>query len=848
MNSYSVVQFCTLVVYSVLIIMVLRYARTKLKSLFVVYLAACIGWSLFSFLAHSDYTSEQARFWIKFVPFFASWSIVAWAHFISRFAGKGTRVIPRLGYGYLLILASLIFSGYIPRNVLDLGAATVYNDYGPWIYVMTGASAYLIGTAVFSLVKNYRASRSPEYRNRISYLLAGLGFLIVFGFFYMLLPQQEYALDHVGHLGNALILTYAVMRYQLLDVKLVIRRGLAYSAITVFITAVFLIVLSSLHYFLQSWSNPIHLGAIIVLSIIMAWLFNPLRAAIQKGVDRLFYGKRYDYRQTVRTFASRMSNVLDLKELAEAMLPPITGAVCAKQASLLLPDDKDFSTQFAERLVEGEPTTPIKLRKDSPIVTWLTREDKPLSRETIDIDPEFKGLWQTDRNTFNATEIELLCPIKSRHVLIGILALSKKQPHGFYSTDDIDMVMTLASEAAVVIENARLYAQAKERANTDELTGLFNHRYFHERIDEEIARCSRFGEIFSLIFLDLDLFKQHNDIYGHLAGDDTLRLVSQQIKLSIRRIDIGFRYGGDEFAVMLPQTPLEETRKVAERIRRAIETRIDTKGEPMTCSVGISSWPTDGVLREELVQATDAALYYAKQTGRNRTCLAHEVALSQVIRMETGTEDKSAILSTIYALASTVDAKDHYTYGHSKKVCQYATDIAEALGYSTDMMATIRAAALLHDIGKIGVSDEILAKAGPLSPDEWQPIQSHPDLGVAILKHVDALKDSLAGVQYHHERYDGTGYPTGLKGDNIPLDARILAVADSYDAMTSSRPYRPAKLTHEESVMELRRCAGTQFDPRIVDAFINLNLQPAKTETKARERTTAAGSESKITS
>ena len=244
------------------------------------------------------------------------------------------------------------------------------------------------------------------------------------------------------------------------------------------------------------------------------------------------------------------------------------------------------------------------------------------------------------------------------------------------------------------------------------------------------------------------------------------------------------------------------------------------KGVPVTCSIGIASWPTDGVMREELVRASDAALYYAKQTGKNRVCLASEVVLSDVLKMEIAPLGRDAVLNTIYALAATVDAKDHYTYGHSKKVSQYATEFAEALGCPQEKINTIRVAGLLHDIGKIGVSDEILGKMGGLLEDEWEIIRAHPNMGVSILKHVDSLKDCLAGVQYHHERYDGGGYPAGLKGENIPLDARILAVADAYDAMTSSRPYRLEPMTSEQAMAEVRRCAGLQFDSRIAEVFV----------------------------
>jgi putative nucleotidyltransferase with HDIG domain len=198
-------------------------------------------------------------------------------------------------------------------------------------------------------------------------------------------------------------------------------------------------------------------------------------------------------------------------------------------------------------------------------------------------------------------------------------------------------------------------------------------------------------------------------------------------------------------------------------------------------------------------------------------------------------EGEPGVLSTIYALAATVDAKDHYTYGHSKKVSKYATQIAEALGYSQERVATLRAAALLHDIGKIGVSDRVLLKTGPLSEEEWEPIRAHPKLGVAILKHVESLSSCLAAIQYHHERYDGSGYPAGLKGENIPLDARIMGVADSYDAMTSLRPYRQGKFTQEQALEELKRCAGTQFDPKIVEVFFSITERNFSKEAKAGE-------------
>jgi putative nucleotidyltransferase with HDIG domain len=227
-------------------------------------------------------------------------------------------------------------------------------------------------------------------------------------------------------------------------------------------------------------------------------------------------------------------------------------------------------------------------------------------------------------------------------------------------------------------------------------------------------------------------------------------------------------------------------------------------------------------MKEALIQSSDAALYYAKQTGKNRTSLACEVALTEVLNMvpEGNPKNTEAVVSTIYALAATVDAKDHNTYGHSKKVTEYATTIAEAMGYKPEDLEQIRVGAMLHDIGKIGVSDSILQKKGKLTPDEMQKIQAHPNTGVAIIRHIKSLQGCLAAVQYHHERFDGTGYPAGLKSNNIPLDARILAVADAFDAMTSDRPYHKRR-SYDDAIQELIDCAGTQFDPEIVKVFVS---------------------------
>ncbi|MFC2068672.1 diguanylate cyclase [Chloroflexota bacterium] len=363
----------------------------------------------------------------------------------------------------------------------------------------------------------------------------------------------------------------------------------------------------------------------------------------------------------------------------------------------------------------------------------------------------------------------------------------------------------------------QLYTEASIRANTDGLTGLYNYRHFHERLEQEVARGSRYSTTFSLIMLDIDLFKAFQDIYGHLAGNQILRRVGDVIRNSIRSIDMAFHYSCDEFAVILPQAQLDDAYMVAERIRKSVDARIGIKAFPLTVSLGIANWPTDGVNKEEVIAAAEAALLRAKQTGRYRTCLSSDVVEDKVPLSKDSSVETGA-LSIVYALAATVDAKDHYTYGHSKKVSDYAVHIAGALNLPKDKTDTIRAAALLHDIGKIGIPNTTLNKEGALTETEWKLIQEHPQTGVEILQQVIDLVDCTPGILYHHERYDGKGYPSGLKGDSIPLEARILAISNAYDSYTSLRPYRE-QLSSKQAMNELKKCAGAQFDPELVDVF-----------------------------
>jgi len=461
---------------------------------------------------------------------------------------------------------------------------------------------------------------------------------------------------------------------------------------------------------------------------------------------------------------------------------------------------------------------------------WQTEERIPLAGTATELvyrerqvvyEPDLKRynrFWTGAHHLQQGIRSIAYLPLSVTDRSIGSLILASRKPNA-YSDRQIRLLEKVALQIAAPVENAQLYAQVEQKSRIDELTGLFNRRHFEERLKEEIARHSRYGDVFSIFMIDLDNFKTYNDVYGHPAGDILLSQIGKIIKSSVRDADQAFRYGGDEFVVILPQTARDDAYVVAERVRAQIAEDVEKEALSVTCSIGLASYPADGVIAGELVAGADTALYYAKWTGGNRIYLSSKISSEPVD--DGALYGKRNGLSAVYALVSVVEARDPYVYGHSRKVNTYAVALAEAIGLSPDDVSKVSTAALLHDIGKIGISDKVLNKKGKLNEENWEAIKAHPRLGANIVGNIPNLAPCVSSILHHHERWDGGGYPEGLKGEEIPIEARILAIADTFEAMTSARPYRSA-FSREEVVQELRKGAGIQFDPKLVEVFIGL--------------------------
>jgi len=410
----------------------------------------------------------------------------------------------------------------------------------------------------------------------------------------------------------------------------------------------------------------------------------------------------------------------------------------------------------------------------------------------------------------------LLIPLGVDGQIVGQLRL-----YGVERDDDDTRhaLSLLANQAAIALQNAALYERVLTHVSIDGLTGLPNHRTFHARLDEEVARCRRLGQSASLILIDIDGLAAINGVGGFVVGDATLTAVAATVHHVVRGCDIVARDGGDEFAVLLLDTAWEEAIATANRLQAAIRSE---GGAPLgvRLSMGVASLPLHSTTRDGLVRAAHQALAGAKALGKDRIAEPDDGAgLLDNDVSRVAEQLAHANVTTVKAMAAAVDAKDPYTQGHSTRVSSHAVALGRALALSAPDLGRLELAALLHDVGKIAVPDAILKKEERLTNEEFAIIKEHPVTGEHMLAGLPYLsKDILPAVRHHHERWDGRGYPDGLIGAALSLDAAIMAVADAFDAMTSTRTYRPA-LPVAEAARRVREGSGTQFAPHVVLAF-----------------------------
>jgi diguanylate cyclase (GGDEF)-like protein len=547
--------------------------------------------------------------------------------------------------------------------------------------------------------------------------------------------------------------------------------------------------------------------------------------------------RRSSHLALLNELAQKAASVLNPNELLNSICGEVRGAFNHDLARIEVLDLQDSELIVEAQAGYGAELLGRRARCGEGLSGAAATSREPVLANSVLRDHRYVALHPGVRSS-------LSLPLRYRDNLLGVLSLESFREHSF-PQQDVLTLQSLADQLALALHNARAYQSALDQAITDGLTGLKTHRYFMEALDGEWRRSARTRRAFSVIMMDLDGFKRVNDRGGHLEGDKVLAAVATLLDARSRQSNVVARYGGDEFALLMPETSAEQAEILAERLRAAVEADHFLHAHAVTASFGIATYPDHGPTQAEILRVADSGMYLAKHHSGNCVKLAAqspkpgdverdqrllEAYLGVTVKrmFSAGTdacshyrhrfEQMKPLLDTITALAFAVEAKDPYTRGHSQAVSRLAAQVALQAGLPEAEIEDIRLAGIVHDVGKIHVPEDVLNKPALLTAEEFEKMKSHAEWGARILEPLK-VKAIERIVLYHHEALDGQGYPEGLKGEQIPLGARIITVADAFDAMVSDRPHRKAR-TVGEALAELRRCRGSQFDPVAVDALV----------------------------
>ncbi|HEY9776982.1 MAG TPA: diguanylate cyclase [Planktothrix sp.] len=554
----------------------------------------------------------------------------------------------------------------------------------------------------------------------------------------------------------------------------------------------------------------------------------------------------------------RISNTIrrsfNISENLQQMLEDLAGYFSLDSCFVVLPSEDEPQDSVRCEAVKDEHTKLIDEGVDLQILE-LWKENCTLTQALIvndvSIDKRVEAFRKTALSRFQIYSLFYI-PVTYEQKLLGLLGGYKTESQAAWSMDNDIFLRSVADQVAVGVTNARLYARVQRQATIDGLTQLFNHRTGQEKLAEQLRLAERYQRNISIMMLDVDHFKSINDTYGHPVGDTVLRSVARIVKRDCRDVDLPIRYGGEEFLIVLPEVNQEGAVVVAERIRKNLGAEViehENVKLSVTASFGVASFPEDASNQKALLDLADKALYLSKRLGRNQVHTAGDLMFEEMppkvaepvepptsvpeenelvekfvmpaISQEASEKEELVpeVVEMVKALASALYSKSEYNKTHHLETARLSELLAKIMGLNQQQIEQIRVAGLLHDVGTLQLPSDLVNKQGFLNDNERDMMNSHPVLGAQMLRPIRALKDICDILENHHERWDGTGYPAGLKGEQIPLPARIVAIVDSYHAMISDRPYRPA-MGHEEAVLALRAGAGKQWDPFLIDIFI----------------------------
>ncbi|NSW53805.1 MAG: HD domain-containing protein [Anaerolineae bacterium] len=819
-NLNTLISLFATVAYAVLFFVVaIVKPHTKERKVFQYYLLMMLGWSLSAFMVRVS--ENYYLLWFRFMMATGFASVVVIFGFLQVVLNKRYQWAI---WAYLYVVFTTIlalFTDLVVHSIdIEMGQIVSY-EWSPFVPILL-SPAYILTFVNFAMVwRAYRQTKSHRIRNRYLYLLLAM-FIIFMGSFINYTPLGKHAIDIAANFLAALIFVYAIMQYQLLDIRVVVRKGLLYVVPTTAISATyFLIITFALELFHHITGFQIFLLSLSV-AVITGLVIRPFQQWAQRIIDRLFFREKFDFGVMLETLSAKTSSVLDLDQLTDIILDEITNTLHLDKAVFFLNQASTGDYVMINSRGMAEDTN-LRLKSNHPVIAWLKENQQSLLTSDMSVMWQFKSMWGRERQDLEAVGAEIFVPVLAQEKLVGIFAAGAKRSEETYTNDDQRLLTTAANQTAVMIQNAQLYRnEQNHRAEMDSL-----YQLTRELVDKNEVQVI------------LDITAKHAVDILHatytrilmLGSDGYLRCeAGAHIRDTLNEIQIGMNESSEAQVFYL--NAIQEGKSV---ILNRRESRI-----PLSIREQIFLDQAPSVLLAPLDISEDAAGLIVVGEDRSdvrepfdaeKIRLLNQVAsqsASALKRARLHEELESTFVETVLALANTVDVRDRYTSDHSSRMAALATATCEELRCSKSIKQAVYWAAMLHDIGKIGVEDQILRKPAPLDSDEWDAMKRHPEIGANIIRPVRKLADVAPLVHAHHERFDGMGYPEGLKGRDIPLGARVLAVVDAFIAMTDDRVYRKG-IHRDEAVQELRRCAGTHFDPKVVNAFLKVLDQSQQT-------------------
>ena len=730
--------------------------------------------------------------------------------------------------GTLAIIPGTVSGVFLkpPTPVTLTDGSVVFRYTTDWWIVFPGILAALIivlTVRLFFILVREQGIKSPG----LFLIIIGGIVMLAGNLMQILIPGNTFPYDALAGIVFAGLLIYALYRRRLFRLTLVVSRGLlmiALSAVCVISASNIIIPLKD---FLQNEialnNNLITVCSAFVFAGILAFAYGVLQQLIGA-----MFAKDEKQNRLIDRFSSEVSQTLKSTEIMEKISEVIRSEISDCCVYICIRENGRFCARYCS---DSLSSLSFSVAADSPQVIHLKESDSYLITSEFQNSPLYLSLWEEEKELFRSLKIECTVAMKDGNDVIGLILLSREKQRKVLSNSEICFLQTIASVASIAMKNAGLYEKIYREARIDPLTGCYNYRYFVEYEQEMYRNCQ--DDSLSLIFIDIDDFKLYNQLYGVEEGDRALVRICEVISIAAGPDKMIFRTSGKVFAVLLPHQDTQRAnflaREISKRIGMINETPERRHMKQLSVSIGICSAPHFASSAAELINNADFAAFSAKQGGKDRIVIfqgnpTSKQSLSehtQIIldRVERDNGDYLSMLSMISALTAAIDAKDHYTFAHSKNVAYYAANLAVAAGYSDEQVRTIYAAGLLHDIGKISIPEDILNKSGKLSRDEFDTMQGHVNNSIEMIRHLPNMDYLIPAVLGHHEKWNGSGYPRGIAKENIPAAARCLAIADVFDALTTDRPYRKGYQA-EYALQEIEKNEGTQFDPALAEIFI----------------------------